>query len=264
MDAIETATTGYFESTDGDLHPLPHARSPWGADMLHGRLLGALGARAIELAYGSEEFLPSRLTVDLFRSPPMAPVSVRSELVRDGKRIKVADATLECGGDVVARASVVLLKTGEQPESDAWSAPSWDMPSPDDLPAPPTAMTRMSEMRSRPGEGMRGRGQRRVWLRDVRSLVDDEPLTPFVRAALAADYASPLANSGTGGLSFINADFTLYLSRLPATDWVGFEVADHLSSAGVAIARCRLYDEVGPLGFSDVCAVSNQMRSRGQ
>ena len=38
----------YFSlSTDG-LKPVPAARSPWSADMLHGRLLAGLAARAVE------------------------------------------------------------------------------------------------------------------------------------------------------------------------------------------------------------------------
>ena len=39
-------------------------------------------------------------------------------------------------------------------------------------------------------------GQKRVWLRENRELVGGTPLTPFMRAALSADFANPFANSG--------------------------------------------------------------------
>ena len=250
--------TGYFEQGDGAgwFAPRPPARSPWGPDMLHGRLLGGLAADAIEREHGADDLVPSRLTVDLFKSPPMVPVRVDVTPVRDGRRIRVVDATVSSADDVLARVSVVFLRSGLQPASDAWSAPDWDMPHPDELPVPEARM-RMTEMRSPAGGGMRGTGQKRVWLRDHGTLVDGEDLSPFVRAAIASDYTSPLANSGSTGLGFINADITMYLRRVPHGEWIGFEVGDHLSEDGVAIARCRLYDVDGAIGFSDVCAVAN-------
>ena len=60
-------------------------------------------------------------------------------------------------------------------------------------------------------------GPRRLWMSEVRELVEGMPLTPFARVALAADFASPFANAGDKGLGFINSDVTLYLHRLPVT-----------------------------------------------
>ena len=73
------------------------------------------------------------------------------------------------------------------------------------------------------GQGFGAPMPRRSWLRDTRALVEGEALSPFVRAALAADFASPVANSGSHGLDHINADLTLHLGRLPEGDWIGIE-----------------------------------------
>ncbi|WP_327092932.1 hypothetical protein OIE66_20495 [Nonomuraea sp. NBC_01738] len=94
--------------------------------------------------------------------------------------------------------------------------------------------------------------------------MDDEPLTPFVRAALAADFASPLSNSGTEGIQFINADFTLTLSRLPASEEIGMEGNGHLSAAGVATGQCVMHDTTGPIGFCVVTAVANPVALGGR
>jgi acyl-CoA thioesterase len=102
--------------------------------------------------------------------------------------------------------------------------------------------------------------QKRIWIRENRALVDGQPLTPFVRVATAADFTNPLANSGSEGLKFINADITLYLHRLPDSDWIGFETTDHGNAEGVAVGACRLYDTGGPIGHSLVCAVANERR----
>ena len=93
---------------------------------------------------------------------------------------------------------------------------------------------------------------------EVRELVEGAALTPFVRVAVAADFASPFANAGDAGLAFINSDVTLYLYRLPATDWIGFEVVNHQARDGIAIGECWLYDETGPIGTSTVAALAQR------
>src|SRR5258708_39963987 len=96
---------------------------------------------------------------------------------------------------------------------------------------------------TRPIAGWMGTaGPRKVWMSEVRDLIDGVPLTPFVRVALAADFTSPFANAGDQGLGYINSDVTIYLHRLPATEWIGFEVTNHGATDGVAIAECFLHD----------------------
>jgi Thioesterase-like superfamily len=98
---------------------------------------------------------------------------------------------------------------------------------------------------------------RRSWLSEVRALVDDAKLTPFVRAALAADFASPFAKAGNRGFGCINSDVTLYLHRLPVRRWIGFEVVNHHATDGVAIGECWLDDERGAIGSSTVAALAH-------
>ena len=86
-------------------------------------------------------------------------------------------------------------------------------------------------------------GPRRLWMSEVRDLVEGAPLTPFVRVAVAADFASPFANAGDQGLGYINSDVTLYLHRLPVKEWIGFEVVNHHATDGIAIGECLLYDQ---------------------
>ena len=224
--------------------------------MLHGRLLAGLLAWRIESDHGDPEFHPARVTVDLFRSPPMRPLEVAVHVVRDGKRIRVVDGVVTMDGDVYARASVVLLRRTEQPAGEIWSARGWDVPAPDALPEP--AWDAPWEMRPISEGGFGSFAQKRMWLRDTRALVEGEPMTPLVRVATAADIANPLANSGTNGLEFINGDITLYLARLPLDEWIGFEVERHVGAEGVAVGECVVYDTRGPIGTSTVSAVAQR------
>ena len=96
-----------------------------------------------------------------------------------------------------------------------------------------------------------------LWIRDVHPLITGEQLTPLARVAMAADLASPVSNFSTHGLSFINADYTVYLGREPQGEYVGIQPSAHISEAGVAAGQCVVHDLDGPVGFVATAAVVN-------
>jgi acyl-CoA thioesterase len=256
-------TEGFFVRHGDRYFPSDQARGPWDPDSMHGRVLAGLLGRAMEQAYGDPALQFSRLTVDLFRLPPMQPIQVTVSLIREGNRIRVADGVITSDGVEMARGRGVMLKRAEPGAGNVWRAPDWQVPHPDEIPESRWRPALGGKWETRPiagtdESGISGAAQKRVWLRELRPLVEGEELTPLVRAALAADYTSPLANSGDDGLHYVNADFTLYLSRLPAGEWIGFEVTDHQSAEGIALGDCRLYDLTGPIGTTTVCAVANR------
>ena len=139
------------------------------------------------------------------------------------------------------------------------------MPGPDEIAVPTDrgmALGGMWEIRPITG-GMGTIGKRRIWMREVRPLIDEEPLTPLTRVALASDFASPFANAGDQGLGYINTDATLYLHRLPRDAWIGLEVVNHGATDGVAIGECFLYDSAGPIGTSSVAALAQRRGLKG-
>ncbi|HEY2480567.1 MAG TPA: acyl-CoA thioesterase domain-containing protein [Caulobacteraceae bacterium] len=255
-----------FFTRDGERYlPGKVSRGPWSETSLHARVVAGLLATEIERLHGGPEFMPARLTLDLWRLPDLSPAEVTTKVVRDGGRLKVIDAEYLSGGVSMGRATCQLLRRTANPPGAVWSPPKWDAPAPADTPVPEKGLGDMGGMwATRPIVGAFGDlGPRRLWMREVRELVGGEALTPFVRAALAADFASPYANAGENGLAWINSDITLYLHRLPTTDWIGFEVVNHQATDGVAIAECWLHDEVGPIGSSSVAALAQRMRMSG-
>ncbi len=251
-----------FFTRDGDrFMPSPVANGPWDPDSLHGRVIVGLLAFAIEERHSGADFVPARLTVDMFRLPNITtPIEVTTRLVRDGLRIRLVEAEFVSGGVAMARASCQLLRKTQNPPGNIWSPPNWDVPRPADIPPPTDPRLGMhGKWTTRLIVGAMGTvGPRRLWMSEVRDLVEGVPLTPFVRVAVGADFASPFANAGDQGLGFINSDVTLYLHRLPVTQWVGFEVVNHHSADGVAIGECWLYDEEGPIGTSTVAALAQR------
>ena len=103
---------------------------------MHGRVVIGLFAHVIEERHGSDEFVPARLTVDMFRLPNIqTPVEITTNLIRDGKRIKVVEAEFISGGTSMARASCQLLRRTENAPGNVWSPATWEPP-PTDIPAP--------------------------------------------------------------------------------------------------------------------------------
>ena len=251
----------FFALRDAVFTPSPACRGPWDPRSLHGRVVIALLGHVIEERHGATDFFPARLTVDLYRLPGFAPVTVETRMVREGTRIRVIDAEFFSDGLSHARATCQLLKRTQNPEGTVWSPPRWNAPDPETIEAPPNRpLGGMWTMR--PVTGAMGTpGQRRTWMKEVRALVGGHALTPFVRAASAADFASPFANSGDKGLGYINTDATLHLHRPPVGEWIGLEVVNHHATDGIAIGACFLHDTSGPIGSSSVCALAQRRRS---
>jgi hypothetical protein len=258
---IATKNQPFFTLDNDGFMPTQVSNGPWDPKSMHGRVVIGLLAHVIEQRHGGAEFVPARLTVDMFRLPNiMTPVEVKTKLIRDGLRIRVVEADFLSGGVPMARASAQLLRRTENPDGQIWSPPNWDVPKPSDIPAPTDPRLGMNgKWTTRPIAGRMGSlGQRRLWMSEVRELVGGIPLSPFACVALAADFASPFANAGDKGLGFINSDVTLYLYRLPVTEWIGFDVVKHHAAEGIAIGECWLYDEEGAIGTSTVAALAQR------
>lgn len=240
--------------------PTPAGRGPWDPKSMHGRIVVGLLGQEIERRHGGADYIPARLTVDMYRLPDFSPVDVTTRIVRDGKRIKVIDAEFFSNGVSMARATSQLLLRTENPPGKVWSPPNWNAPRPADLPEPDNPHAGMKGMWAvRPIEGAMGTiGPRKIWMSELRELVEGVPLTPFTRVAISADFTSPFANAGDQGLRYINSDVTIYLHRQPVTEWIGYEVINHGATDGVAIAECRLYDEQGAIGTSSTTALAQR------
>jgi hypothetical protein len=244
-------TDSYFQSVGSGLLPFPHAHAPWGDDMLHGRLLGGLAARALEAEHGAPGWRAARLTVDLFRPAAMALVEIDVRAIRAGRRIKVSDASMRCDGHDVGRATAVFLAESEEPPGRIWRPRHEPWPDPDSIETSEAGSPDHGGWWFRVVRGGFGTGeQTRIWTRETTRLVDDEPVSPFVRTALSGDIACPLANSSDHGLDYINADYTMLIGRYPVGEWVGLEVAQQIDADGISMGSATLVDRTGPFATS--------------
>ena len=242
--------------------PTRIAMSSWSPTQVGGPAVCGLLARELEGCCPGQDFVPARMTVDLFRPVTDAPAAVRGSIAREGKRICVADAQLVQGDEVHARASVVYLRTGDVPEGRLWQ-PARDYPVPDTPEAPEGGEPPLFQ------DGAGGwtrdfaasqHAERKVIWQNMLPVVAGEQVTPFQRAAMAGDAASLMCHWGTAGVGYINADMTLTLARLPEGRGVGVLAQDQVAAAGISVGTTTLYDRRGPLGTAVVTALSNTRR----
>ncbi len=76
-----------FESTE-------HTRGPWDAALQHAGPPAALLGRAVE-ATSRPEMRVARLTFDIARPVPIAPLDVTASIVRQGRSVMVVEAAIE-------------------------------------------------------------------------------------------------------------------------------------------------------------------------
>jgi len=258
-----------FFVTDGDGYvPTPLARGPWGAS-LAGNYIGGLLGRVVEQSTNDThdvDLQPARLTVDLLRPVALQPVQVQTSVVRDGRRLRLVDAVMTQNDVMVARASALFLRRSEHATDKVWTTPI-TMPT---IPAEPDVWPDAAPMllHAFGRNPIAGRvdvgldawchdGQKFAWVRETKLLVDDEPLSPFTRAVIAADITSSLSHCGSEGLQFINADYTVTLSRLPEGVYIGLAALTHYDHAGVATGVATLFDQTGPIGSGIATALAN-------
>ncbi|WP_156689597.1 thioesterase family protein [Mycobacterium sp. Marseille-P9652] len=253
----------YF-AVDGDSYlPAAITQGPWGA-VMGGQNVGGLLAWGIEQSGIDAGLQPARLTVDLLRPALMEPVQIRTEVQREGRRIKIVDGTLLQDGKVVARASALFLRRGEHPDARVWSTPVAMPPPPTDSAGFPPEMPfhiwsyggDVSGGTPGMAEWEQGKSQKFAWTRIFRPMVHGYPLTPFVRLAFVGDITSSLTHWGTGGLRFINADYTVTAARLPDGEYLGLAAMSHYGAAGVATGTATLFDRHGPLGTGTALALA--------
>jgi hypothetical protein len=247
----------HFTQTEQDTFlPTAYAQSHWGPDHLNGPALVGLAARTLESAFGRPEFLPARLTVDLFKAARGVPTTAKLALVRDGRRVRNAECELVQDGVTVVRATLVQYRLSEPPRGQEWFAP--------------TTFTGPVDRDDTRGIGIGSddvgwtgaiadhqNTSRKRFVNRTIDVLDTEGNSPFVRATMAAEGTSLVTNLGTAGVGYINGDLTVALSRLPHDDWIGVQADSHLADDGISVGTSTLFDSAGAFGTGMVTAIAN-------
>jgi acyl-CoA thioesterase len=256
-DAGMTERPVHFVPTDeGHVLPTRFAQSHWGEDHLNGPAVVGLAAWTLEQAYGLPDFMPARLTVDLFKGARGVPTATPVRLVRDGRRVRNSECDVVQDGVVVARATLVQYRRSVAPRGEEWF-PTTDFTVPDDLDESwATSMSSDGNGWTRAIADHQNAARKRAVNRTI-DIVEGHPVTPFVSAVMAAEGTSLVTNLGTAGIGYINGDLTVALVRLPQDDWIGVQADSHWAADGISVGSATLFDGAGAFGTGVVTAISN-------
>lgn len=258
-EAQEAEQVPYFSRDENYFVPTETARGGWGPS-LSGHVVGGLLAWAVERVAPDAQLQPARLAVDLARPTAPEPLEVHTQVRHDRRRLRLVEAVITQAGDPVAQASALFLRRGPQPDGQIWSPPVHMPPLPLDEDHSTLFMRTYgwgTAVQNPDPDWPQTDGPKYTWIHETRPLIDDEPLTPFTRAAMAGDITASIANWGSNGLQFINVDYTLTLSRLPDGDHIGLASLTHHSHDGIASGSAALVDAKGPIGTGVSVAIAH-------
>jgi hypothetical protein len=262
--------SAFYEPAGKDTYVATAATiGPWSRDAQHGGPPSALAARTLERHEPDERQRLARVAVDILRPIPVGKLSVRTRMVRPGRRIALAEAVMEADGQEVlhARGWRIEKPAGEIPEI-VDGASARPLPAVGGGQAPsiftrePEGYLASIERRFLPQENLDSTAGRRLqdthtryaqvraaWTRPRIPLLPDEEPSAMSRALLVAD-----SGSGVGAalpateFIFINVDVTVVLLRDPVGEWLLLEAATAVGSDGTGLATTRLSDRTGPCG----------------
>jgi hypothetical protein len=221
--------------------------------MQHGSAPAALVVWAAEAMPAPVPMRIARVTVDLMRPVPLAPLTLETEVLRAGRKIQLCSIRLLADGVAVVNATVLKIKTQALSlPSDVAEAPV-ELPSPEQSREDPAKFSNspfvagMSLRAARGQFGVPGPGA--IWYRVDRPLVEGFGVSQAMRAVIAADFC----NGTSAALdfrewTFINADLTLSLAREPVGEWVLLDAESWIGPDGAGLAMARLADSSGYFG----------------
>ncbi len=231
----------------------PNAAGPWDASMQHGSAPAALVTWAAEAIPTPVPMQIARVTIDLMRPVPVAPLTLETEVLRKGRKIQLSAIRLLADGVVVVGATVLKVRT------DSLTLPSGVADRPIDVPTPDQGepmepqfarnpfVTGLSVSAVRGGFLKSGPGA--IWYRVDRPIVEGAAVSQIMRAMVAADFCN-----GTSSVldfdkwTFINADLTVSIARAPVGDWILLNAETWIGPDGAGVAAGRLGDRNGYFG----------------
>ncbi len=243
-----------FFVADGDAFvATTHTQGPWAHGFQHGGPPSALAARELERRHPRPDLQTVRMTVELLRPVPIGRFEIATEVLRGGRRVEHLAAVVHVDGQEALRVTSWRIRTADVP-LDAGRDPA-TLPPPAEVDATPPFFPGAPEvgyhlaMESRfVHGGWTEHGPATAWLRMRIPLLPDEAPTPLQRVMCAADSGNGVSASFAG--TFVNPDLTVYLTHLPAGEWVALQARTILTDHGIGLADTVLHDEVGPIGRS--------------
>ncbi len=103
----------FYEPDGGRYRSTELTRGPWDPRTQHAGPPAALIGREIERLEDAADFQVGRVTFEILRAVPIAPLSVQASIVRPGRRVQLVEAELSDPDGVAIRARAWRLRTAD-------------------------------------------------------------------------------------------------------------------------------------------------------
>ncbi len=239
---------------DGDrVETSSYAAGPWDPTMQHGAAPSSLMLYAAERLPTAVPMRVARITSELMKPVPVAPLSVQARVVREGRKLQLCAVSLLAGGTEVARGMVLKLRRADLGYDADIPQPGLDLPLPQDG-APRATVGKenpfLSGLSTAVVKGsFETTGPAACWFRADRPIVEGQPISSAMRAVVAGDFCNGASTLlPFKSWTFLNADLTVSLARDPVGEWVLLDAETWLGPDGAGIACGRLGDTQGYFG----------------
>lgn len=236
------------------------SRGPWDERAQHGGAPSALFAHIAESAVSDEGWQLTRLTVELIKPVPVAPLTVATE-VHPGRSTTRVTIDLSADGVLVARGHALLMR-GQALELPA-DLPGWSptqlLPDPSrcteplQLPGSPDGVSFFqTAMEHRMAQGDTTLpGPAAAWFRLTVPIIDGLATSAAMRAVAAADFGNGVSwVLSADRYLFTNPDLSVHLHRPADGEWIGVLAETQAHGGGTGTTVSRLYDVHGPIGVA--------------
>lgn len=241
-------TAFYLPAGDGVFRSTPHTVGPWAATDQHGGPPAALLVRALERVLPVDGWL-ARISVDLLSAIPVADLTVAASVVRPGRSVQLAVATLAAGGRDVARATGWWHRLGDTAAVASTAAPP---PLPDQADPVddrwPGGYLRAMEWRRVKGDFAEP-GPAVIWSRMRIPLVEGEQPSSTQRLMASADSGNGVGSAlSLEDWIYVNTEPTVHLLRPPEGELFCLDSAAAIGPTGGGYAITTLSDTAGEVG----------------
>jgi len=241
-------TAFYLPAGDGVFRSTPHTVGPWAATDQHGGPPAALLVRALERVLPVDGWL-ARISVDLLSAIPVADLTVAASVVRPGRSVQLAVATLAAGGRDVARATGWWHRLGDTAAVASFAAPP---PLPDQADPVddrwPGGYLQAMEWRRVKGDFAEP-GPAVIWSRMRIPLVEGEQPSSIQRLMASADSGNGVGSAlSLEDWIYVNTELTVHLLRPPEGELFCLDSAAAIGPTGGGYAITTLSDTAGEVG----------------
>lgn len=244
----------FLPAPDGSFQATPLCIGPWDERFCHGGPPCALLAAAIEQAPGADDFQVGRISFDLLRPVPVGRLRVELEAERRGRSVERWRARLLAAGRLVVEARGLRIRRAAVAVPSPPRIAPW--PAPDTLerfvfPFFHVQLAYHQAVDLRLAQGRWGTTPVGFWGRPLVPLVEGKTTSDLARLVVLADAQSGMGVPAPPAThTFLNPDLHLHFERLPAGEWLGFDIRSAAGSTGMGLSQSALRDAHGAVGRS--------------